>query len=109
MKTRAFNTTIVACVSSLRQMLGTLIFSELRSGQTGFSDWGTLLGSTLNMKRLPYISLSLLGKTISPVSVAGDLGVYIIHLMSDPEGNIPLLVRRRSSVQIKSWPLEQWV
>ena len=29
------------------------------------------------LKRLPHISLSLLGKTISPVSFAKDLGVYV--------------------------------
>ena len=35
------------------------------------------VGSAQLIKRLPHISLSLLGKTISPVSVAKDLGVYI--------------------------------
>ena len=29
------------------------------------------------LKRLPHISLSLLGKTILPVSLAKDLGVYV--------------------------------
>ena len=36
-----------------------------------------VVGSAQLIKRLPHISLSLLGKTISPVSVAKDLGVYI--------------------------------
>ena len=36
-----------------------------------------VFGSAQLTKRLPHISLSLLGKTISPVSVAKDLGVYI--------------------------------
>ena len=37
-----------------------------------------VVGSAQRIKRLPHISLSLLGKTIiSPVSVAKDLGVYI--------------------------------
>ena len=36
-----------------------------------------VVGSARLIKRLPHISLSLLGKTISPVSVAKDLGVYI--------------------------------
>ena len=36
-----------------------------------------VVGSAQLIKRLPDISLSLLGKTISPVSVAKDLGVYI--------------------------------
>ena len=36
-----------------------------------------VIGSAQLIKRLPHISLSLLGKTISPVSVAKDLGVYI--------------------------------
>ena len=35
------------------------------------------VGSAHLIKRLPHISLSLLGETISPVSVAKDLGVYI--------------------------------
>ena len=36
-----------------------------------------VVGSAQLIKRLPHISLSLLGKTISPVSVSKDLGVYI--------------------------------
>ena len=36
-----------------------------------------VVGSAQLIKRLPDISLSLLGKTISPVSVAKDLRVYI--------------------------------
>ena len=36
-----------------------------------------VVGSAQLIKRLPHISLSLLGKTIPPVSVAKDLGVYI--------------------------------
>ena len=36
-----------------------------------------VVGSAQLIKRLPHIFLSLLGKTISPVSVAKDLGVYI--------------------------------
>ena len=36
-----------------------------------------VVGSAQLIKRLPHISLSLLGKTISPVSVAKDLEVYI--------------------------------
>ena len=35
-----------------------------------------VVGSAQLIKRLPHISLSLLGKTISPVSVAKDLVVY---------------------------------
>ena len=34
------------------------------------------------IKRLPHISLSLLGKTISPGSVTKDLGVYIDHYLT---------------------------
>ena len=36
-----------------------------------------VVGSAQLIKRLPHISFSLLGKTISPVSVAKDLGVYM--------------------------------
>ena len=36
-----------------------------------------VVGSAQLLKRLRYISLSLLGKTISPVSFAKDLGVYV--------------------------------
>ena len=36
-----------------------------------------VVGSAQLIKRLSHISLSLLGKTISPVSIAKDLGVYI--------------------------------
>ena len=36
-----------------------------------------VVGSAQLIKRLPHISLSLLGKTISPVPFAKDLGVYI--------------------------------
>ena len=36
-----------------------------------------VVGSAQLLKRLPYISLSLLGKTTSPVSFAKDLGVYV--------------------------------
>ena len=36
-----------------------------------------VVGSAQLIKMLPSISLSLLGKTISPVSFAKDLGVYI--------------------------------
>ena len=38
-----------------------------------------VVGSAQLIKRLPHISLSLLGKTISPGSVTKDLGVYIDH------------------------------
>ena len=40
-----------------------------------------VVGSTQLIKRLPHISLSLLGKTISPVSFAKDLGVNILPMM----------------------------
>ena len=36
-----------------------------------------VVGSAQLIKRLPHISLSLLGKTISPVLFTKDLGVYI--------------------------------
>lgn len=36
-----------------------------------------VVGSAQLLKRLPHISLTLLGKTISPVSFAKDLGVYV--------------------------------
>ena len=36
-----------------------------------------VVGSAQLFKRLPHISLSLLGKTILPVSLAKDLGVYV--------------------------------
>ena len=36
-----------------------------------------VVGSAQLLKRLPHISLSLLGKTVSPVSFVKDLGVYI--------------------------------
>ena len=36
-----------------------------------------VIGSAQLLKRLPHISLSLLGKTISPVSFAKDLRVYV--------------------------------
>ena len=43
-----------------------------------------VVGSAQLIKRLPHISLSLLGKTISPVSFVKDLGVYIDqHLTYD--------------------------
>ena len=43
-----------------------------------------VIGSAQLLKRLPHISLSLLGKTISPVSFAKDLGVYVDqHLTHD--------------------------
>ena len=37
---------------------------------------------------------------------AGQTAVRVLFKLIS---HIPLLVRRRSSVQIKSWPLEQWV
>ena len=40
------------------------------------------VGSAQLFKRLPHISLSLLGKTVSPVSVAKDLGVYIVQYLT---------------------------
>ena len=40
-----------------------------------------VVGSAQLIKRLPHISLSLLGKTISPVSFAKDLGVNILPMM----------------------------
>ena len=36
-----------------------------------------VVGSAQLLKKLPHISLSLLGKTASPVSFAKDLGVYV--------------------------------
>ena len=36
-----------------------------------------VVGSAQLLKRLPHISLTLLGKTISPVLFAKDLGVYV--------------------------------
>ena len=41
-----------------------------------------VVGSAQLIKRLPHISLSLLGKTISPGSVTKDLGVYIDHYLT---------------------------
>ena len=41
-----------------------------------------VVGSAQLIKRLPHISISLLGKTISPVSVANDLGVYIAQYLT---------------------------
>ena len=40
-----------------------------------------VVSSAQLIKRLPHISLSLLGKTISPVSFAKDLGVNILPMM----------------------------
>ena len=40
-----------------------------------------VVGSAQLIKRLPDISLSLLGKTISPVSVAKDLGYTLINIL----------------------------
>ena len=43
-----------------------------------------VVGSAELLKKLPHISLSLLGKTVSPVSFAKDLGVYVEqHLTYD--------------------------
>ena len=44
-----------------------------------------VVGSAQLIKRLPHISSSLLGKTISPESVAKDLGVYIDQYLT-PQG-----------------------
>ena len=41
-----------------------------------------VVGSAQLIKRLPHLSLSLLGKTISPGSVAKYLGVYIDHYLT---------------------------
>ena len=41
-----------------------------------------VVGSAQLIKRLPHISLSLLGKTISPGSLTKDLGVYIDHYLT---------------------------
>ena len=41
-----------------------------------------VVGSAQLIKRLPHISLSLLGKTVSPGSVTKDLGVYIDHYLT---------------------------
>ena len=41
-----------------------------------------VVGSAQLIKRLPHISLSLWGKTISPGSLTKDLGVYIDHYLT---------------------------
>ena len=61
-----------------------------------------VVGSAQLIERLPPISLSLLGKTISPVPFAKDLGVYIdqyltcdVHITETASNCMNQLVHRR--------------